>query len=61
MHGYHGDHLAAILQRSSLINSAGGYLRTLTEKARAGAFSLGPMLMALIRANLQKRSQKMRA
>jgi len=31
--------LAAILQRSSLINSAGGYLRNLTEKARAGAFS----------------------
>jgi len=53
--------LAAILQRSSLINSAGGYLRNLTEKARAGAFSLGPMLMALIRANLQKGSQKMRA
>ncbi len=53
--------LAAIQQRSSLINSAGGYLRTLTEKARAGAFSLGPMLMALIRANLQKGSQKMRA
>jgi len=30
--------LAAILQRSSLINSAGGYLRNLTEKARAGPF-----------------------
>jgi replication initiation protein RepC len=53
--------LAAILQRSSLINSAGGYLRNLTEKARAGAFSLGPMLMSLIRANLRKGSQKMRA
>ncbi|MGO9720018.1 MAG: plasmid replication protein RepC [Methylocella sp.] len=53
--------LAAILQRSSLINSAGGYLRNLTEKARAGAFSLGPMLMALIRATLRKGSQKMRA
>ncbi|MGO8845778.1 MAG: plasmid replication protein RepC [Methylocella sp.] len=53
--------LAAILQRSALINSAGGYLRNLTEKARAGAFSLGPMLMALIRANLRKGSQKMRA
>ena len=50
--------LAAILQRSSLINSAGGYLRNLTEKARAGAFSLGPTLMALIRPNLQKGSQK---
>ena len=53
--------LAAILQRSALINSAGGYLRNLTEKARAGAFSLGPMLMALIRANLRKGAQKMRA
>jgi len=52
--------LAAILQRSSLINSVGGYLRTLTEKVRAGAFSLGQMLMALIRANLRKGSQKMR-
>jgi replication initiation protein RepC len=31
---------AAILQ--PLINSAGGYLRNLTEKARGGAFSLGP-------------------
>ena len=53
--------LAAILQRSSLINSAGGYLRSLTAKVRAGAFSLGQMLMALIRANLRKGSQKMRA
>ena len=35
--------------------------RNLTEKARAGAFSLGPMLMALIRAKLRKGSQKMRA
>ena len=33
---------------------------TLTEKARAGAFSR-PMLMALIRTNLRKGSQKMRA
>ena len=40
--------VAAILQRSEAINSAGGYLRGLTEKARTGQFSLGPMLMALI-------------
>jgi len=53
--------VAAILQRSSRINSAGGYLRNLTEKARAGAFSLGPMLMALIRANLRKDVEKRRA
>lgn len=53
--------LAAILQRGDAIASAGGYLRSLTQKARAGAFSLGPVLMALIRANLKKSSEKMRA
>lgn len=40
--------VAAILQRGDAISSAGGYLRGLTRKAEAGAFSLGPMLMALI-------------
>jgi replication initiation protein RepC len=50
--------VAAILQRSSTIKSAGGYLRSLTGKARAGAFSLGPVLMALIRANLRSRAGK---
>ncbi len=40
--------VAAILQRGSAINSAGGYMRDLTQKAEAGAFSIGPMLMALI-------------
>lgn len=50
--------LAAILQRAGAIKSAGGYLRNLTEKARAGAFSLGPVLMALINANLRKETQK---
>jgi replication initiation protein RepC len=42
--------VAAILQRSDQITSAGGYLRVLTGKARAGAFSVGPALMALLRA-----------
>ena len=41
---------AAMLQKAGTINSAGGYLRNLTEKARAGQFSLGPMLTALIRS-----------
>lgn len=41
--------IACILQRAQHINSAGGYLRALTEKASAGAFSVGPMLMALLR------------
>jgi replication initiation protein RepC len=33
---------------SPAVLSAGGYLRALTEKAEAGAFSPGPVLMALI-------------
>ena len=44
--------LAAILQRSDQINSAGGYLRSLTDKAREGKFSTWPMVMALLRAKL---------
>ncbi|WP_192385093.1 plasmid replication protein RepC [Mesorhizobium silamurunense] len=43
--------IACILQRAQHINSAGGYLRVLTEKARGGEFSVGPMLMAALKAN----------
>jgi replication initiation protein RepC len=43
--------IACILQRAQNINSAGGYLRALTEKARAGEFSVGPMLIAALKAN----------
>ncbi|MBP2238664.1 replication initiation protein RepC [Sinorhizobium kostiense] len=43
--------VACILGRAGHINSAGGYLRDLTRKAARGEFSLGPMLMALMRAN----------
>jgi replication initiation protein RepC len=43
--------IACILQRAQHINSAGGYLRVLTEKARAGQFSVGPMLMAALKSN----------
>lgn len=43
--------MACMLERAGHINSAGGYLRDLTAKARRGEFSLGPMLMALLRAN----------
>lgn len=43
--------VACILERAGHITSAGGYLRDLTAKARRGEFSLGPMLMALMRAN----------
>ncbi len=46
--------VAAILQRGDGIKSAGGYLRALTAKAREGAFSLGPVLMALLRSRAGK-------
>ncbi len=57
--GLLGEHdasivLAAILQRSEEIKSAGGYLRVVTAKARAGEFSLGPVLMALLRGKAAK-------
>lgn len=41
--------LAAMLERFTEIRSPGGYLRSLTTKADAGAFSCGPMVMALMR------------
>jgi replication initiation protein RepC len=47
--------IACLLQRSSAIHSAGGYLRELTRKAGAGAFSLGPILMAQINARNRDR------
>jgi len=43
--------IACILERTGHINSAGGYLRDLTARARRGEFSLGPMLFAQVRAN----------
>ena len=43
--------IACILERGGHINSPGGYLRDLTRRAEKGEFSLGPMLMALLRAN----------
>ena len=49
--------VACLLQRSSTIQSAGGYLRELTRKAGEGEFSLGPILMAQLNAkNREKRS-----
>lgn len=43
--------IACILERGGHINSAGGYLRDLTRRAERGEFAIGPMLMALLRAN----------
>ncbi|MGO4450356.1 plasmid replication protein RepC [Phyllobacterium sp. TAF24] len=45
--------MACILQRADQINSAGGYLRSLTDKAAKGEFSVWPMLLAQLRANGQ--------
>jgi replication initiation protein RepC len=50
--------IAAILQRGDEIKSAGGYLRVLTAKARAGEFSLGPVLMALLRGKAAKTARE---
>ncbi|MNT12790.1 hypothetical protein D3C72_1477330 [compost metagenome] len=43
--------LACILQRSAHITSAGGYLRDLTRRSLRQEFAVGPMIMALLRAN----------
>jgi replication initiation protein RepC len=53
--------VAAILQRGEAINSAGGYLRSLTTRAQAGKFSLGPMLMALIGNRRRAANEKITA
>jgi replication initiation protein RepC len=45
--------MACILERAGHINSAGGYLRALTDRARKGEFGLGPMLMSLLKANAE--------
>jgi len=43
--------MGCILERSNFITSAGGYLRDLTRRAERSEFSLGPMLMALLKVN----------
>ncbi len=43
--------VSAILQKGEDILSPGGYLRALTDKARDGVFSSGPLLMGLLRSN----------
>jgi len=53
--------VAAILQKGEGIKSPGGYLRNLTERAKAGQFSLGPVLMALLRAKAGDGARKKRA
>jgi replication initiation protein RepC len=43
--------VACILERANFISSAGGYLRDLTRRAERGEFSLGSMLVALLKAS----------
>jgi replication initiation protein RepC len=50
--------LAAILQKGETIASPGGYLRSLTDKARTGSFSSGPLLMGLLKANQQQQDAR---
>lgn len=46
--------IAAILQRGDEIQSAGGYLRVITAKAEQGQFSVGSVLMTLLRRRAPK-------
>ncbi|MEI9417149.1 plasmid replication protein RepC [Mesorhizobium sp. Cs1321R2N1] len=50
--------IAAMLQRTDQINSQGGYLRNLTDRARNGQFSVWPMVMALLRARLDAKASQ---
>jgi len=43
--------MACILERANFINSPGGYLRDLSRRWERGELSLGPMVMAQLRAN----------
>lgn len=45
--------VACILERINMINSAGAYLRDLTRRAAIGEFSLGPMVVALLKVHGQ--------
>ena len=54
------DQPAIAVNGSPAVKSPGGYLRALTEKARAGEFALGPLLMALSRQRLKARRAAVR-
>ncbi len=47
--------IACILERAQSIHSAGGYLRSLTERANHKQFSVQPMLNALLRTRMTNR------
>lgn len=48
--------IATLLQRSEDIKSPGGYLRSLTEKSRAGRYSIGPVVMSLMQRQMRTKS-----
>ena len=50
--------VAAILQRGDEIKSAGGYLRVITAKAEQGEFSVGPVLMTLLRRRATRSARR---
>jgi replication initiation protein RepC len=52
--------LAAILQRSEAIKSAGGYLRNLTQRAAVNEFSIAPMLFALMKPKASGAREQLR-
>lgn len=49
--------MACVLERAGHITSPGGYLRDLTRRSEKGEFSLGPMLMALLRTHEPQQRQ----
>ncbi|MBX5273206.1 replication initiation protein RepC [Rhizobium sp. NLR17b] len=49
--------MACVLERAGHITSPGGYLRDLTRRTEQGKFSLGPMLMALLRTHEPQQQQ----
>ncbi|MGL5138732.1 MAG: plasmid replication protein RepC [Beijerinckiaceae bacterium] len=53
----HGT-VKVVVNGSPAIRSPGGYLRALTQKAQAGKFALGPVLMALIGQRTNARRMK---
>ncbi len=61
LRGEGGGPARILVNGSPAIRSAGGYLRALTEKARAGEFALGPVLMALIGQRLKARRTEARS
>ena len=46
--------MAGILERANFITSPGAYLRDLTRRTARGQFTLGPMMMALLKSRMEQ-------